>query len=143
MPTRNLDRALLVLRLALATVFIAHGCSKLFVMGHPAVTGFFTQLGIPMPGVAAWCVALLEFLGGLALGVGIFTRVLSLLFVADMLGAIGLAVFSKGFLGGYEFEFTLAAGALTLALVGGGRYSLDARLAAPGAEAERNADRTA
>ena len=37
---RNTDRALLVLRIALATVFIAHGSMKLFVMGHDGVTGF-------------------------------------------------------------------------------------------------------
>ena len=128
--TRRTDLGLLVLRLALATVFVAHGCAKLFIMGHAGVTGFFTQLGIPFPGLAAWSVALLEFGGGMALAAGVSTRVLSALFVADMLGAIGFAVLPKGFLGGYELEFLLAAGALTLALTGAGSYSLDARLAA-------------
>src|SRR5215217_7700119 len=127
---RHIDRALLVLRLAVAIVFIAHGYAKLFVMGHGAVTGFFTQLGIPLPGIAAWGVSLLEFGGGLALAAGLFTRVISLLFVADMLGAIALAVLPKGFLGGYELEFLLAATSLTLALAGAGAYSADARLAA-------------
>ena len=50
---RHTDRALLVLRVTVALVFIAHGCSKLFVLGHAGVTGFFTQLGVPLPGVAA------------------------------------------------------------------------------------------
>lgn len=129
---RNTDRALLVLRLALATVFIAHGYMKLFVMGHAGVTGFFTHLGIPLPGVTAWCIALLEFGGGLALAAGLFTRVLSLLFIGDMLGAISLAVFQKGFVGGYELEFTLACCALCLALAGAGAYSADARIFARG-----------
>ncbi len=127
---RNPDRALLVLRVAVAVVFIAHGCIKLFVMGHDGVTGFFSQLGIPFPGLAAWGVALLEFGGGLALAAGLFTRPLALLFVADMLGAIFLAVLPKGFVGGYELEFLLACSALTLAFAGGGAYSVDARLAA-------------
>jgi putative oxidoreductase len=126
-PNRNIDRALLVLRVGVAAVFIAHGYAKLFMMGHAGVTGFFTHLGIPFAGVSAWGVALLEFGGGLVLATGLFTRALSTLFVADMLGAIGFAVFPKGFLGGYELEFLLAVSALTLALAGGGAYSLDAR----------------
>ncbi len=127
---RHVDRALLVLRLALALVFIAHGYMKLFVLGHAGVTGFFTQLGIPLPGLAAWGVALLEFGGGLALAAGLFTRALAGLFVCNMLVAIGLAVLPKGFVGGYELEFLLAMGSLTLALAGPGAYSVDARLAA-------------
>lgn len=130
-PTsRRIDLGLLVLRLAVAVVFIGHGWAKLFVMRHSGVTGFFTQLGIPLPGLAAWSVSLLEFGGGLALAAGIFTRVLSVLFIADMLGAISFALLPKGFMGGYEHEFLLAAGALSLALAGAGSYSLDARLAA-------------
>ena len=127
---RNIDRALLVLRVAVALVFIAHGYAKLFMMGHGAVTGFFTQVGIPLPGVAAWGVALLEFGGGLALAAGAFTRPLALLLVCNMLGAIGFVVFPKGFVGGYELEFLLAAGSLTLALAGAGALSVDARMAA-------------
>ncbi len=126
MLERNTDRALLVLRLAVAAVFVAHGCAKLFVMGHAGVTGFFTHLGVPLPGVAAWSVALLEFGGGLALGAGLFTRALAVLFVGDMLGAIGFAVLPKGFVGGYELEFLLAAASLTLACGGAGAFSLDA-----------------
>ena len=124
---RNLDRALLVLRLALGAVFVAHGYMKLFVMGHAGVEGFFLQLGIPLPGIAAWGVSLLEFGGGILLLTGIGARVLSILFVADMLGAILFAVHTKGFVGGYELEFLLAAGSLTVALGGPGAYSLDYR----------------
>ena len=127
--TRNTDRALLVLRLAVATSFVVHGWTKLFVMGHAGVEGFFTSLGVPLPGIAAWAVSLLEFAGGLALVVGIFTRAISLLFVFDMLTAIALAVFPKGFMGGWELEFLLASASLCLALAGGGAYSLDAWLA--------------
>jgi len=127
---RHTDRALLVLRVAVALVFIAHGCMKLFVMGHAGVAGFFAMLGIPLPGIAAWGVALLEFGGGLALALGLFTRVLGALFVVEMLAAIGYAVLPKGFVGGYELEFLLAAASLALALAGGGAYALDAQRAA-------------
>ena len=72
--TRSTDRALLVLRLAVATVFFAHGYMKLFGMGHTGVEGFFASLGIPLPGIAAWCVTLLESAGAIALAAGLFTR---------------------------------------------------------------------
>ena len=132
---RNVDRALLVLRFAVAFTFFAHGSVKLFAMGHDNVTSFFGSVGIPLPGLAAWGVALLEFGGGLALMAGMFTRVLAALFVVNMLAAIGFVVHSNGFVGGYELEFLLAAGSLSLALAGGGAYALDARRAAPAANA--------
>lgn len=127
MNPRRTDLALLILRLAVTAVFTAHGCQKLFVFGHAGVESFFAQLGVPLPGIAAWGVALLEFAGGIALAAGLFTRLLAALFVGDMLGAIALATFKKGFVGGYELEFLLAAGSLALALGGAGRFSLDAR----------------
>ena len=127
--SRSTDRALLVLRLAVATSFIAHGWMKLFGMGHAGVEGFFASLGIPLPGLAAWAVSLLEFAGGLALVVGILTRPIALLFAFDMLAAIGFAVLPKGFVGGWELEFLLLSSSLCLAMAGGGAYSLDEWLA--------------
>ena len=128
--SRQIDGALLVGRLAAAFVFVNHGYVKLFVMGHAVVTAFFTSLGIPMPGLAAWCIAVLEFGGGLALALGAFTRPLATLFVCDMLGAIILAQYRRGFVGGYELEFLLAMAAFTLAYAGAGAYSVDAWRAA-------------
>jgi putative oxidoreductase len=89
-------------------------------MGHAGVTGFFTQLGIPLPGMAAWGVSFLEFGGGLMLAAGLLTRPLALLFAGDMIAAIGFAVFPKGFVGGYELEFLLAAASVALAVGGAG-----------------------
>jgi len=127
--SRNTDRALFVLRLAVACVFIAHGHAKFFAMGHDGVTGFFTRLHVPLPGIAAWGVMVLEFIGGFALLTGAFTRALAVLFAIDMVAAIALAVFPRGFLGGYELEFLLCAGSVALALGGGGAPSVDRWLA--------------
>jgi putative oxidoreductase len=128
--SRQTDPALLVLRLGLAAVFIAHGYMKLFVMKPAGVAGFFGSLGIPLPGLAAWCVTLLEFGGGIALAAGLFTRPIAALFALDMLGAIGFALLPKGFMGGYELELLLAVGSLAVALAGAGAYSVDAQLGA-------------
>ena len=128
LPKPRIDLGLLVLRLAVAAVFIAHGYMKLFTMGHAGVTGFFAHLGVPLPGPTAWFIAFLEFAGGIALLAGLGTRVIAGLLVCDMVGAISLAVFPKGFVGGYELEFLLGVGALCLALAGPGALSVDARI---------------
>lgn len=120
--------ALLVLRFAVGAIFATHGYQKLFVMGHEGVTGFFTQIGVPMAGIAAWGISLLEFAGGLARMAGAFTRILAVLFVCDMIVAIALVLLPKGW-GGYELEFLLASGSLAIVLAGAGAYSIDAKLA--------------
>ena len=126
--SRQLSIGLAVLRIAVAAVFINHGRQKLFVYGFTGVTGAFTQMGVPFPGVMGPLIGLLEFFGGIALVAGFLTRLLGVAFALDMLGAILLVQLKKGF-SGYEFEFLLLAGSVALFLTGGGRYSVDAFLA--------------
>lgn len=126
---RQASLGLAVLRLAVATIFIRHGAQKLFVYGFAGVTGAFTQMGVPLPGITGPLVALLEFFGGIALLLGFVTRLVSLAFVIDMLGAIVLVGMKKGGFGGYELEFLLLGSSLALALTGAGVYSVDAQLA--------------
>jgi putative oxidoreductase len=125
------DLALLVLRVVVGLVFLAHGWQKVFVFGHAGVTGMLTGMHVPLPAVAAAGLMALELLGGVALIVGAFTRVVALLFAADMLGAIVLAKLSGGFFApkGYEYELTLLAASLALALGGAGAASVDRAIA--------------
>ena len=131
LPAPRIDLGLLVLRVVLGTVFLAHGAQKLFVFGFDGVTGAFTQMGAPLPGVTGPLVALVEFFGGLALIVGLLSRLAGVGLAATMLGAILLVHLPAGFFApkGVEFVLTLMAGALAIAATGAGRYSLDHALA--------------
>jgi putative oxidoreductase len=121
------DLALLVLRLVLGGVFIAHGAQKLFGwFGRPGLkgtAGFFDQLGIKPGSTMALLAGLAEFGGGLLVLVGLLTPVAALAIIAVMIAAILKAHLANGFFntsGGYEFNLMLIAGA--------GAYSLDGAL---------------
>jgi putative oxidoreductase len=129
--TVALDAGLATLRVALAVIFFAHGAQKVFQYGIAGVTQGFTQMGIPLPGIAAPLVAGLELVGGLLLFFGLFTRPVALLLAIDMLVATLLVHLPNGFFAptGIEFTMTLFAGTLALVLTGPGELSLDAVLA--------------
>ena len=131
---RQLSLGLAALRLAVAAVFINHGRQKLFVYGFAGVTGAFTHMGVPVPGLMGPFIGLLEFFGGIALAVGLLTRLFALGFVFDMLGAILLVQLKKGF-GGFELEFLLLGSSLALVLAGAGEFSVDALLGRRNAKA--------
>lgn len=115
----------LALRLALGAVFMAHGWSKLSgPLGTPE--GFNIEAwGWPLPVFWAWLVAIVETFGGLCLVVGLFTRFAAVLVACVMIVAIWKVRLSRGFVGGFELEYTLLMGAIALALAGGGRLSVD------------------
>jgi len=120
--------ALLIARLGLGIVFVAHGWQKLDAMGLAATQASFTKLGVPAPELAAYYSTFAELIGGAALLVGLFTAVAGLLLVGDMLGALLVVHIDNGVFvaqGGYELVVGLGVGALLLAVFGAGRYSVD------------------
>ena len=125
---RALSLGLAVLRIAIGTIFIRHGAQKLFIYGFAGVAGAFTQMGVPFPGITGPFIAVLEFFGGIALVIGLLTRVVAVGLAFDMVVAILLVQLKRGF-SGYELEFLLLGSSVTLALAGAGLFSVDALIA--------------
>jgi putative oxidoreductase len=127
----NAGAALLVLRVTLGIIMLAHGYQKLFVYGFGGITQGFAQMGVPMPGITGPLVTLLEFFGGIALIIGLLTRLAALGFVIDMLGAFALVHIKNGFFmpTGFEFVLMLLGASIAVMLGGPGDFSVDAMIA--------------
>jgi putative oxidoreductase len=142
METRRCSLASLVLRLALGFGMAFHGYPKLFdaAQRQGFIDGLFA-MGVPMPALTGWGIALLEFVGGLLILLGAMTVLLSTLFVVEMIVAAVLVHLPHGFaagnvigvdeqgapifgMPGYEVNVLYLAGFLALVLLGAGRYSL-------------------
>lgn len=116
-----------LVRLAVGTVFLAHGAQKLFVFHFAGVTQFFAHAGIPLPAITGVIVPLVEFFGGLALVLGLGTRVGAALLAINMLGAIVFVHAKGGFFlpTGFEYAFTMLAANVGLVLTGPGALAVD------------------
>ncbi len=128
MPSPFKDAHLLAplpLRLAVGAVFIWTGFYQLF-RDIEVVGQSFGGLGIPLPTVTAVVVGIIEFFGGIAVILGLWTRWISLLQVIILIVAIWLVKLPGGLIGGSaDRELLLLAGALALFLLGSGRLSID------------------
>lgn len=133
-PHQTTPYAALLLRLSLGVLLLAHGAwLKLGVFGLAGTMGFFGSLGYPP--VLGALVAFGETAAGIALILGLWVRLASLLTLPIMAGAT-LAHAGHGWLfsapgGGWEFPAFLAAALLVQAGLGAGALALDpARLIA-------------
>lgn len=126
--TKYLDRlqplALLVMRLVLATVMIAHGSQKVFG-GMPRFQTIVT--GIGFPAWMAYLSAAAEFGGGILVLLGLWTRPAALAITIDLVVAIAKVHAKVGLRGPMGFEFPLSVVTIAFALIffGSGPISLD------------------
>ncbi|MCI0364635.1 MAG: DoxX family protein [Phycisphaerales bacterium] len=122
------DLGLLLMRLMLAVVFLFHGSQKLFgIFGGDGIMKFaenLSNLGIPLPTIAAWAAALAEFGAGVFLLVGNGMRIAVIPAIFVMLVAV-IRVHPDSFSGpkGTEYPLTLAVMLAGLALIGPGRFT--------------------
>ena len=132
LPQTARDALMLVARIVLGVVLIAHGWQKFAQYGIGGTASSFAQMGVPLPAVSAVFAAVVELVGGIALLAGAATVVAALLVVLDMLGAFVLVHIGNGVFvtdGGFELVGVIAAAALLLAATGPGRFSVDHALA--------------
>ena len=129
---RQAQLALGLIRIIAGVIFFAHGYQKFFIMGIEGTTGFFTQVGAPLPGISAIVVASLELVGGILLAAGFMTRLVAIPLAIDIATAILLLHSKHGFFVpmGVEFVTLLLVSAIALAIAGPGAFSVDRRGAA-------------
>ncbi len=130
-----IDAGLLVIRVVLGAIFVAHGAQKLFGWfgggGLKGTTAWIGNMGIRPAWLWGTISALNEFGGGLLLIAGLANPLGPLAIIAQMLVATLLVHWRNGFWnskGGIEFPLINLAGALLIGLSGSGAYSLDAIL---------------
>jgi putative oxidoreductase len=118
----------LLLRVSIGLLFLLHGLYlKAFVFGMAGTGKYFVSLGLPV--WFAWVVMLYETIGGLALILGVYARLVAVLLGVHLLfaaylghGAHGWLFTAKG--GGYEYPVFWAVACFALALIGSGAFAL-------------------
>ncbi|MBI3046286.1 MAG: DoxX family protein [Candidatus Harrisonbacteria bacterium] len=118
------NQALLVLRVVVGLIFVAHGWPKL--KNLKGTQAWFGSVGFKPGWLWGTLAALLEGVGGPLIIVGFGTQPFSFLLAIQMLvAAIWQKRQGKNFSGGYELDLLLVAALLVLAATGGGTISLE------------------
>ena len=121
--SRNgLDWSLLIIRIGLAIFFISHGWSKL--MGMEGFIDMMTVWQFPAPVVLGWAVALTEFVGGIFVLLGVFTKVSAWGFaIIALVAFVQVKKFALGMDGG-DLDILSFALSLPLILMGPGKFGV-------------------
>jgi putative oxidoreductase len=112
------------LRVIAGVGFMIHGLPKILDIGK--TQGSFMNMGLPHD--LAVLIGLLEFIGGLAILLGVFTRIAAGLLAIQMIGAILLVKLSKGFIDGFELDLLYLAIMMSLLITGPGFLSIEKNL---------------
>lgn len=115
----NAKYSSLILRVVVGGFFLKEGISKIGMLEN--VVGWFESLGLPA--IAAYLVAFGEVLGGIALILGLYSRLAAVLGIPIMLGATYFL--SVGIIPGpWQYPFLIAVVFLVIFLQGGGAFAL-------------------
>ncbi len=124
--TTSSDYAATLLRVSSGVLFLAHGLLKVNVFTIAGTVGYFESLGLP--GFLAYLTIAAEIGGGLALILGVATRLVSLGLIPVLLGATwvhsGNGWLFSGEGGGWEYPLFWAVVQVAIALLGAGAYAV-------------------
>ncbi len=130
---RNRDWLVLLARILLMILYVSAGWQKL--LGFGGTVGEMAAIGLPLPVVVAVIVIIIEFLAGIALVIGLWTRPLALLMAVYTLGTAFIghhywtmtgAAYGANFVNFYK-NISIVGGLLLLCVTGAGKYSVDRR----------------
>ena len=122
----ELNYGAFITRVSLGVVLLAHGLLKVLVFTIPGTVGFFDSIGLPA--IAAYLVIFGELAGGVALILGVYSRLVAALSLPILLGSVWAHI-GNGWLfsapnGGWEFPLLLVALAVAVTIQGGGAFAL-------------------
>ena len=124
--TRTAPYAALLLRLSTGALFLAHAGLKLFVFTPAGTAQFFGSLGLPP--AFGYVIIAAEVLAGIALILGVWTRLVAIATIPILLGAIALVHGTSGFYftnaGGWELPAFWTVTMIVQSLLGDGAYAL-------------------
>ena len=133
------DVSLLLMRVIVGAIFVAHGSQKLFgAFGGPGLRAMMEMMGPPL----GFLVTIGEFFGGLGLILGFLTRFSAASLIVIMIGAIAMVHGQHGFFlghgpesrlaeAGFEYNLSLIGLLLPILICGPGRYSIGRFLPLP------------
>jgi putative oxidoreductase len=126
MNTSTSNHGAFLTRITLGSILLAHGALKIFVFTIPGTIAFFGSLGLPA--IVAYLTIFGEVIGGTALILGIYPRLVALLSLPILLGAASVH-FGNGWLfsnegGGWEFPVLLIVLAVVVAIQGAGSFAI-------------------
>ncbi|MDB1123423.1 DoxX family protein [Vibrio algarum] len=116
----------LLLRFFAGITMIYHGQGKLFNLDGTAM--FFSKIGIEPAYLMAVIASLGEVLGGIAVAIGLFTRIGALANIVSLTVAVVLLGWPNGFdvrNGGYEYQACLLVVFVFILINGAGKLSAD------------------
>ena len=128
------DLASLILRLSLGVIMISHGIPKI---KKREVLGKKWNDHYGVPKATIWLTGILQIVGGLALLVGLFTSLTSLILTLDMLAALYICIFNSHHrepfnsvspVKGWDVNLLLVGALVAVMILGGGKWSLDGLL---------------
>jgi uncharacterized membrane protein YphA (DoxX/SURF4 family) len=130
----NAPAATMLVRLVVGAVFLSEGLQK-FIFPAALGAGRFVKIGIPWPGFTAPFDGVFEIGCGLLILLGLATRLATVPLIIDMLVAIATTKLPMLFKSGFwamaheaRTDWSMLLGATFLLIVGGGSWSIDARL---------------
>ncbi|HVH95757.1 MAG TPA: DoxX family protein [Bacillus sp. (in: firmicutes)] len=126
---------LLIIRVVIGVIFMGHGAQKLFGWfggyGIKGTGGWFESIGIKPGATMALLAGLTELIGGILFTLGLLTPLAGIMIAGTMVMAIAKVHAPNGLWStenGYEYNLTVIAVVIGVALIGPGQYALDAFL---------------